>query len=105
MVVTRSAPDPALLPAPSAHHLPLVTRSLLRSSSVSSTAGHPAVSSHGAPTTAARRYRQLFGLGKEEGLMLRTTCSMRKEANALKDANVQFGDLYVFEAHLCFDWK
>ena len=51
------------------------------------------------------RYRQLFGLPKEEGLMLRTTCSMRKEANALKDANVQFGDLYVFENHLCFDWK
>ena len=37
--------------------------------------------------------------------MLRTTCSMRKETNALKDANVSFGDLYVFEKHLCFDWK
>ena len=51
------------------------------------------------------KYRQLFGLAKEENLMLRATCSMRKEANALKDANVQFGDLYVFEHHLCFDWK
>ena len=30
---------------------------------------------------------------------------MRKEQNALKDTTVQFGDLYVFEAHLCFDWK
>jgi len=46
-----------------------------------------------------------FGLPKEEGLLQRTTCSMRKETNAVKDANVQFGDLYVFEHHLCFDWK
>ena len=38
---------------------------------------------------------------KEEALSLRTTCSMRKETNALKDTTVQFGDLYVFEAHLC----
>jgi hypothetical protein len=51
------------------------------------------------------KYRQLFGLPKEEQLSLRTTCSMRKENNALKDTTVQFGDLYVFEAHLCFDWK
>ena len=51
------------------------------------------------------KYRQLFGLPKEEALSLRTTCSMRKENNALKDTTVQFGDLYVFEAHLCFDWK
>merc|ERR1712086_832719 len=51
------------------------------------------------------KYRQLFGLPKEESLPLRTTCSMRKENNALKDTTVQFGDLYVFEAHLCFDWK
>ena len=45
------------------------------------------------------KYRQLFGLPKEEALSLRTTCSMRKEQNALKDTTVQFGDLYVFEAH------
>ena len=51
------------------------------------------------------KYRQLFGLPKDEALSLRTTCSMRKENNALKDTTVQFGDLYVFEAHLCFDWK
>jgi len=56
-------------------------------------------------TVNLAKYRQLFGLNKDEGLMLRTTCSMRKEANALKDANVSFGDLYVFERHLCFDWK
>ena len=23
----------------------------------------------------------------------------------VQDANVSFGDLYVFEKHLCFDWK
>ena len=40
-----------------------------------------------------------------QGLVVRTTCSMRKEANALKDANVSFGDMYLFEKHLCFDWK
>jgi len=51
------------------------------------------------------KYRQLFGLDKNEALSLRTTCSMRKENNALKDTTVQFGDLYVFEGHLCFDWK
>jgi len=45
------------------------------------------------------------GLPREEALSLRTTCSMRKENNALKDTTVQFGDLYVFEHHLCFDWK
>ena len=59
----------------------------------------------GDTTLNVAKYRQLFGLGKDEGLMLRTTCSMRKEANALKDANVSFGDMYVFEKHLCFDWK
>jgi len=58
-----------------------------------------------AATLNVNKYRQLFGLPKEENLMVRTTCSMRKEANALKDANVSFGDLYVFEYHLCFDWK
>ena len=58
-----------------------------------------------AQTLNVAKFRQLFNLSKEENLMLRTTCSMRKEANALKDANVQFGDLYVFEHHLCFDWK
>lgn len=56
-------------------------------------------------TLNVAKYRQLFGLTRDENLMLRTTCSMRKEANALKDANVSFGDLYVFEYHLCFDWK
>eukprot|EP00962_Isochrysis_galbana_P052519 scaffold23956_cov67-Isochrysis_galbana.AAC.1 len=30
---------------------------------------------------------------------------MRKETNAVKDSNVQFGDLYLFDSHLCFDWK
>jgi len=58
-----------------------------------------------ATTLNVNKYRQLFGLPKDAGLLKKTTCSMRKEANALKDANVQFGDLYVFEAHLCFDWK
>jgi len=56
-------------------------------------------------TLNVAKYRQLFNLSKDENLMLRTTCSMRKEANALKDANVSFGDLYVFEKTLCFDWK
>jgi len=51
------------------------------------------------------KYRQLFGLSGDESLRLRTTCSMRKETNAVKDANVQFGDLYLFDSHLCFDWK
>ena len=51
------------------------------------------------------KLRTLFQLPKDAALALRTTCSMRKEANALKDATVQFGDLYVFENHLCFDWK
>ena len=34
------------------------------------------------------KYRQLFGLPKEEALSLRTTCSMRKEQNALKVQNL-----------------
>merc|ERR1719262_894899 len=59
----------------------------------------------GTGTMNAAKYRQLFGLNKEEALLLRTTCSMRKESNALKEANVQFGDLFVFDNHLCFDWK
>ena len=32
-------------------------------------------------TLNANKYRQLFNLHKDEALMLRTTCSMRKEAN------------------------
>ena len=58
-----------------------------------------------AQTLNVAKYRQLFNLAKDENLMLRTTCSARKESNALKDANVSFGDMYVFEKHLCFDWK
>mmetsp|Transcript_18327 Transcript_18327/g.53484 ORF Transcript_18327/g.53484 Transcript_18327/m.53484 type:complete len:868 (+) Transcript_18327:207-2810(+) len=53
----------------------------------------------------AARYRLLFGIKSEEDLLLRTTCSMRKEMNAVKDQNVAFGEMYVFEQHLCFDWK
>jgi len=59
----------------------------------------------GDTTLNVAKYRQLFALQKDEGLVVRTTCSMRKEANALKDANVSFGDMYLFEKHLCFDWK
>ena len=59
----------------------------------------------GDTTLNVAKYRQLFALDKDEPLVLRTTCSMRKEANALKDANVSFGDMYLFEKHLCFDWK
>ena len=51
------------------------------------------------------KWRQTFQLSKDENLMLRTTCSMRREQNAFKDGNVSFGDLYLFEKHLCFDWK
>ena len=38
----------------------------------------------GTGTMNAAKYRQLFGLNKDEALLLRTTCSMRKESNALK---------------------
>jgi serine/threonine protein kinase/CRP-like cAMP-binding protein len=51
------------------------------------------------------KYRLLFGLASDEQLMLRTTCSMRKEMNAVKDQNLAFGEMFVFEKHLCFDWK
>lgn len=51
------------------------------------------------------KYRMLFGIKGEEQLMMRTTCSMRKEVNAVKDPNVAFGEMFIFEQHLCFDWK
>ena len=47
------------------------------------------------------KLRTLFQLPKDAALALHD--GRRKEANALKDATVQFGDLYVFENHLCFD--
>jgi len=53
----------------------------------------------------AAKYRQLFGLADDEALLLRTTCSMRKETNAVKEANVQFGEMLLFDSFLCFDWK
>jgi len=51
------------------------------------------------------KYRQLFGIKTDDDLLLRTTCSMRKEMNAVKDQNVAFGEMFIFEQHLCFDWK
>jgi len=51
------------------------------------------------------KYRVLFGIKGDEQLLLRTTCSMRKEMNAVKDPNVAFGEMFIFEQHLCFDWK
>ena len=30
---------------------------------------------------------------------------MRKEAGSKKEEAVQFGDLFVWSHHLCFDWK
>lgn len=64
-----------------------------------------------APTAAphtqasAQRYRELFGLPRDATLLLHSTCSMRKEAGSKKEEAVQFGDLFVWSHHLCFDWK
>jgi len=30
---------------------------------------------------------------------------VRREVNAVKEANAHFGDLYIFESTLCFDLK
>ena len=30
---------------------------------------------------------------------------MRRELNAVKEGNAHFGELYIFEKHLCFDLK
>lgn len=55
--------------------------------------------------SSVAKYRALFGLNVEANLLLRVTCSMRKEMNAVKDQNVAFGEMFVFDSHLCFDWK
>lgn len=57
------------------------------------------------PVSSVIKYRALFGIGADENLLLRTTCSMRKEMNAVKDQNLAFGEMFIFEQHLCFDWK
>ena len=55
---------------------------------------------------SAAKMRAHFGLtDATERLLLSLQCSMRKEENALTDSNVQVGDLHLFDAHLCFDWK
>ncbi len=55
---------------------------------------------------SAAKMRAHFGLtDSTERLLLSLQCSMRKEENALTDSNVQVGDLHLFDAHLCFDWK
>jgi beta-adrenergic-receptor kinase len=47
----------------------------------------------------------MFQLPKEEKLIGVYQCSVRRELNAVKEGNAHFGELYIFEKHLCFDLK
>ena len=47
----------------------------------------------------------MFQLPKEEKLFSVYQCSVRRELNAVKEGNAHFGELYLFEKHLCFDLK
>ena len=47
----------------------------------------------------------MFQLPKEEKLISVYQCSVRRELNAVKEGNAHFGELYLFEKHLCFDLK
>ena len=49
-------------------------------------------------------WRKTFGLPEDEALQLKMACQGTREANAKKD-ELQYGDLFVFEDHLCFEWR
>jgi len=57
------------------------------------------------PSADISRARQTFGLEKDAQLIGVYQCSVRREMNAIKEANAHFGELYLFESHLCFDLK
>jgi len=57
------------------------------------------------PSVDIARTRTMFGLSSDQKLLGVYQCSVRREVNAVKEANAHFGDLYIFESTLCFDLK
>lgn len=51
------------------------------------------------------RARSLFATPSDKKLIGVYQCSVRKEVNAVKEANAHFGEMYIFEHALCFDLK
>ena len=57
------------------------------------------------PATDMAKAYQMFQISKEEKLFSVYQCSVRRELNAVKEGNAHFGELYIFEKHVCFDLK
>jgi len=64
----------------------------------------PTASSDMAGVDIAKAH-SMFQLPEKEKLISVYQCSVRRELNAVKEGNAHFGELYIFEKHLCFDLK
>lgn len=74
-----------------------------KSSSVSST-GKASVTSF--TPHAVEQAQKNFKLPATESLRFKTAFdSVQKEANAMKEDEVQYGQLFIFEKHLCFEYR
>ena len=49
--------------------------------------------------------RKLFRMDESAVCRGVYACSVRREVNAVKEANAHFGELYIYDNHLCFDLK
>jgi beta-adrenergic-receptor kinase len=77
----------------------------MRSNVTAKSASGPASKSLDMPATDIAKAHAMFQLPKEEKLISVYQCSVRRELNAVKEGNAHFGELYIFERHLCFDLK
>jgi hypothetical protein len=59
----------------------------------------------GLTTEQAEQWRRTFKLDVGAAFCYQCGVSMVREENAKKETDVQFGDLFVFDTHLCFNWK
>uniref|UniRef100_A0A7S2C4X5 cGMP-dependent protein kinase n=1 Tax=Haptolina brevifila TaxID=156173 RepID=A0A7S2C4X5_9EUKA len=52
------------------------------------------------------KYQASFNLQKDEVLRLKTTFdSVQKESNAKKEDSVEYGELFIFDRHLCLEFR
>uniref|UniRef100_A0A7S0JJA9 cGMP-dependent protein kinase n=1 Tax=Calcidiscus leptoporus TaxID=127549 RepID=A0A7S0JJA9_9EUKA len=65
----------------------------------------PAQKGTGIANVDIAKQRQVFGIDASQKLIGVYSCSVRREQNAVKEANAHFGDMYIFESQLCFDLK
>ena len=76
----------------------------MRSNVTARSALGPTASSDMAKVDIAKAH-SMFELPEKEKLISVYQCSVRRELNAVKEGNAHFGELYIFEKHLCFNLK